>query len=144
MGLGMDRTAPRLQPETALGMTEIRRYRNLTKYIEILGMETPEVLQGVNDVAMRKIIQLHGKIQSIRRKIPTVFTMFPTPAFAASEGMPFEVYCDMVSSASVQPRKALKKLARHLVRKLKSTKGIQITTREPGIPRDYLLLMFPY
>jgi hypothetical protein len=24
MGLGMDRTAPRLQPEKALGMTEIR------------------------------------------------------------------------------------------------------------------------
>lgn len=25
MGLGMDRTAPRLQPETALGMTEIHK-----------------------------------------------------------------------------------------------------------------------
>ena len=28
MGLGMDRTAPRLQPEKALGMTEIRKKSN--------------------------------------------------------------------------------------------------------------------
>ena len=120
---------------------QIMRYRGITKYIEILGMETPETMRNINESTMQRIIQLHGKIRNIQRKVPSVFTMFPTPAYAQTEGMSFKVYKDTVCSASTQPRYVLKKMAELLAAKLRSTKAINILTREPGIKRDYNLVL---
>lgn len=115
------------------------RYRGMTKYIEILGMETPEAMRDLNPVAMRKIMRLYGELKDIRFKVPFVITMFPTPAHAKTEGMTFRMYKNTVCRASVQSPDVLKALSKNLAAKLRPVKLITMITREPGKPRDYRL-----
>lgn len=106
------------------------RYRSFTKYIEILGMASPESTRGVRGPVMRRILSLENELSKIRLGKPRVITMFPTAAFARIEGLPFARYRELVIAASIQDPRRLEKSAERLAALLRGTDRIRILTRD--------------
>ncbi|OGR90872.1 MAG: hypothetical protein A2V88_02165 [Elusimicrobia bacterium RBG_16_66_12] len=105
------------------------RYEHFTKYIEILGMASPELTTGVEGPVMHRILTLENELSKIRLRKPRVITMYPTPAFAKIEGLPFAQYRDIVVAASTQDPRKLGKMAERLAARLRKTRQIRIMTR---------------
>lgn len=107
------------------------RYEAATKSVLILGMEYPELTRGSKASLKKKIMQLDVELRNICRKKPCVITMYPTPAFAGIEGLPFSEYKEIVVNASVESPIRLKSLAESLAARLSDTSEILIETVSP-------------
>lgn len=119
-------TAPRWQ-----------RLRNETanKFIEILGMEHPELSRSPAGPLLKRILQLDSELRDICRKKKWVVTMYPTRAFASLEGLPFNRYSGVVLKGSTEPLSKTRSCAQRLISRLSGTKMITVVTRAPRSSR---------
>lgn len=121
--------------------SHLLRYKEFTKYIEILGMENPELVAKVMTPAMDKIMQLNATAAAIRGSKPWVITAMPTSAMARIEGMNYAKYEKLVYKSVTQDIKPLTKKADKMAALLQKTRVLKIITKEPGSAKLYKLKM---
>ncbi|MBN1301498.1 MAG: aminopeptidase [Melioribacteraceae bacterium] len=109
----------------------IKRYENMTKYIEILGAENPQAFEGTNPELARAIMKADEQIKNIRLAKPWVLTLFPTAGFAKIEGMTLEEYTNVIVSASTVDPRLLEDVEEDIYNLMDKSSEIKIVTENP-------------
>lgn len=109
----------------------IDRYNNMTKYIEILGSENPELFTGQIDELAQAVMKADEPIKNIRLNKPWVLTLFPTKAFAKMENMSLEEYSKIIVDASTVNPKLLEDIEEDIYQIMSKSKEIRIQTENP-------------
>jgi len=117
------------------------RYEAMTKYIEVLGAEEPELFAGLPDVTATELVKADNPFKSIRLAKPWVLTLFPTQAFADMEGMSLEKYTDIIVKASTTDHKKLVEIEEPLAQLMEKANEIRIETQHPASGKDLVLTM---
>jgi len=107
------------------------RYENMTKYIEILGAEAPELFANLPDETGSALMKADMPFKQIRLAKPWVLTLYPTQAFADMEGMTLEEYTDVVVSTSLTDPKGLTIKEEPIARLIDKSKSVRIETECP-------------
>ncbi|MBW2733989.1 MAG: aminopeptidase [Deltaproteobacteria bacterium] len=117
------------------------RYKMMTKYIEVLGAEDPDLYTGLEPDQVRRLAAADQPISTIRLAKPWVLTLFPTKGFARTEGMEFEEYARFIVRASTTDPRLLKAAEERLAPKFDAAKTITIETEHPKEKRLLSLKM---
>ncbi len=112
------------------------RYESMTKYIEVLGAEDPARYGGLGAEQVKSLAVADRPFAMLRMAKPWVLTLFPTPAFAALEGMSLEEYTRFVVQASTTDPRPLRAAEDRLAPVLREARQIRITTHHPRQRRD--------
>lgn len=110
---------------------QIDRYNSMTKYIEILGTEDPDLFKGQNDELAQAIMRADEPIKNIRLNKPWVLTLFPTEGFAKMEGLSLEEYTNVIVSASTVDPKLLEDVEEDIYQLMDKSSEIRIQTEHP-------------
>jgi aminopeptidase len=108
-----------------------QRYETMTKYVEVLGSEAPELFSGLPEDNLQALMKADEPLKNIRLLKPWVLTLFPTPAFAALEGMSLEEYTDVIVSASTTDPRELEALEEPLAARMREADTIRFETEHP-------------
>ena len=117
------------------------RYESMTKYIEILGAETPEAFADLPPETTSAIARADEPFKRIRLSKPWVLTLFPTPAFARIEEMSLEEYTRLVVQASNKDPRELEAVEDPVYMLMEASDTITIRTRDPRDNRSLELVM---
>ena len=107
------------------------RYEAMTKYIEILGAESPQLFANLPDKTSTELVKADNPFKTLRLSKPWVLTLFPTQAFADLEDMSLEEYTDIIVSASTTDHKILGEIEEPLAQLMEKAKKIKIHTECP-------------
>lgn len=117
------------------------RYKSMTKYIEILGSELPELYANLPDDTSQAIMKADEPLKMIRLFKPWVLTLFPTQGFADMEGMTLEDYADFIVNASIVDPRMLDEVEEDIYQLMSKSKVIRIITTHPDSGKDLELKM---
>lgn len=117
------------------------RYKVMTKYIEILGAESPEFYADTPDETAQAIMRVDEPSKMIRLLKPWVLTLFPTQGFADMEGMTLEKYSQVVVNASMVNPRLLDDVEDDIYRLMDKSTQILIQTKSPKISHPLELTM---
>ncbi|HOC43671.1 MAG TPA: aminopeptidase [Thermoanaerobaculales bacterium] len=115
------------------------RYRSMTKYVEVLGGEDPAQYAGLAPAQQQALAAADRPFADLRLSKPWVITLYPTPAFAALEGMPLGEYTRFIVRASTTDPRPLLEAEQALEQVFASAKSMTVTTRHPDRRRDFVL-----
>ena len=118
-----------------------KRYDSMTKYIEILGSENPELYADVPDETSQEIMKADEPLKMIRMFKPWVLTLFPTQGFANMEGMSLEEYTDFIVKASTVDPKMLDEVEEDIFQLMNKSKIITVQTTHPETGQNFELKM---
>jgi aminopeptidase len=118
-----------------------QRYETMTKYIEVLGAEDPSQYTGLDSKQVQHLAMADRPFANIRLAKPWVLTLFPTPGFAAMEGMEMEEYAEFILRASTTDPLSLKEAEQKIEPHLAAAQKITIQTQHPHEGRDLSLTM---
>jgi aminopeptidase len=107
------------------------RYEAMTKYIEILGAENPELYTDLPDKTIQAIMKANQPFVSIRLLKPWVLTLFPTQGFADLEGMSLQDYADFIVKASTTDPKMLEEVEEDIYKVMSRTNQVKVITKHP-------------
>lgn len=107
------------------------RYESMTKYIEILGVEDPELFKGVKEDLAQAVMRADEPIKNIRLAKPWVLTLFPTQGFADLEGMTLEEYTKVIVDASTVDPQLLEEVEQDIYDLMDKSSRIKIETQCP-------------
>ncbi len=107
------------------------RYEAMTKYIEVLGAESPDLYANVPEETSQAIMRVDEPIKTTRILKPWVLTLFPTQGFADLEGMTLERYAEVVVGASMVDPRLLDDVEEDIYRLMYKSKTIRIETEHP-------------
>lgn len=119
----------------------VKRYEEMTKYIEILGAEDPNEFKGVKEDIAQEIMRVDEPIKNIRLSKPWVLTLFPTKGFADLENMTLEEYTKVIVSASTVDPQLLEEVEEDIYQLLEKSKNIKIETEHPDTKNQLTLKM---
>jgi aminopeptidase len=105
------------------------RYEAMTKYIEILGAEKPQLYSNLPDELSQAIMRMDEPLKTIRLLKPWVLTLFPTQGFADLEGMSLQEYTDVIIKASTTDPKMLEQVEQDIYDIMDKTKQVKIITK---------------
>jgi len=117
------------------------RYKSMTKYIEILGSESPGLYANLPDENSQAIMKADEPLKMIRLYKPWVLTLFPTQGFADMEGMTLEEYSDFIVNASVVDPRMLDEVEEEIYQIMSKSEVITIITTHPDSGKDLELKM---
>ena len=117
------------------------RYEAMTKYIEVLGAESPEAYAGLAADQSAALAAADRPFANLRLAKPWVLTLYPTPGFARMEGMDLAEYVDFIVGASTVDPKPLKDAEEKIAPLIEAGERIEITTRCPDRDRELTLTM---
>lgn len=117
------------------------RYEEMTKYIEILGSEQPELYANLPDENSRAIMKQDEPLKMIRLFKPWVLTLFPTKGFADMEGMSIEEYTEFIVGASTIDPRQLADVEEEIYQLMKKSSKIRIQTVHPDTGGELELQM---
>jgi len=117
------------------------RYESMTKYIEILGSESPELFANLPEKTSSALSVADLPFRKIRLSKDWVLTLFPTKAFADMEDMSLEEYTDIVVKASTTDPLFLNEVEEPIYKLLDKTRKIRIETEESESGNKYELKM---
>ncbi|MEN8222683.1 MAG: aminopeptidase [Acidobacteriota bacterium] len=117
------------------------RYKTMTKYIEILGSESPDLFAGLPEETSTALSKADLPFRKTRLSKNWVLTLFPTKAFADMEDMTLGEYTEIVVGASVTDPAFLDEVEEPIYKVLNNTKKIRIETEDPGSGRQLELKM---
>lgn len=118
-----------------------QRYEAMTKYIEILGAENPDLFGNLPEENAKAVMRVDEPIKNIRLAKPWVLTLFPTQGFADLEGMSLEEYANVIVSASTVDPRMLEDVEEDIYQLLKKTTKITVETKNPDIGKDLTLTL---
>jgi aminopeptidase len=107
------------------------RYNKMTKYIEILGAESPELFRNLPGDKLQAIMKADEPLKIIRLSKPWVLTLYPTPGFAELEEMSLKEYAAIIVKASIQDPRQLEKVEENIYQVMKKSRSIRIITQPP-------------
>ena len=107
------------------------RYEAMTKYIEILGAEKPELFTNVKEDLAQAIMRADEPFKNIRLAKPWVLTLYPTEGFAQMEGMSLEEYARVIVSASTVNPRLLEEVEEDIYQVMDKSSTIRIETEHP-------------
>ncbi len=119
----------------------IDRYEAMTKYIEILGAEKPDLHTGLPEETSQAIMRADEPLKSIRLHKPWVLTLFPTHAFAALEGMTLDEYAEVIVKASTTDPRLLEKVENDIFTLMSRSRQVRIVTRHADRGKELDLRM---
>jgi len=117
------------------------RYDSMTKYIEILGVENPELFQGVNEELAQAVMHVDSPYKNIRMAKPWVLTLFPTQGFADMEGMSLEYYAKVIIAASTVNPQMLEEVEEDIYQMMEKSSNIRLETHCPKTDKNLVLQM---
>jgi len=117
------------------------RYQKMTKYIEILGAESPELFRNLPGEKLQAIMKADEPFKFIRLAKPWVLTLFPTPGFADLEGMSLKEYTAVIVKASTIEPARLEKVEEDIYQAMKRTRLVRILTQPPRSRKNLELQM---
>lgn len=120
---------------------QLKRYENMTKYIEILGAENPKLFEGVDPKLHQAIMRADSPIKDTRLSKPWVLTLFPTQGFAEMEGLSLEEYTKVIVDASTVNPVYLEEVEEDIYRLLNKSKTFRAVTVHPDDNRELTLTM---
>jgi aminopeptidase len=118
-----------------------QRYESMTKYIEILGAENPELFTGLPDDKLKAVMSADEPFKNIRLAKPWVLTLFPTQGFADLEGMSLEDYTRVIVNASTVDPRMLEEVEEDIHRLMNRSRTIRIETEHPNFGKRLTLQM---
>ncbi len=107
------------------------RYKAMTKYIEILGAEDPELFKGAKEDLAQAVMRVDEPLKNIRLAKPWVLTLFPTQGFADLEGMTLEEYTKVIVDASTVDPRFLEEVEQDIYELMNKSSRIRIETQSP-------------
>lgn len=119
----------------------VKRYEAMTKYIEILGAENPDLFSGVDEKLAQTIMRVDEPIKNIRLAKPWVLTLFPTQGFADLENMTLEDYTRVIVNASTVDPQLLEDVEEDIYQKMDDSKTIKVITQHPKTEKELILTM---
>ena len=117
------------------------RYEAMTKYIEVLGAENPELYANLPDETATALMREDEPIKNIRLAKPWVLTLFPTQGFADMEGMTLEDYARVIVSASVTNPRMLEEVEEGIYQQMLRSDTVRLVTEHPDDGRTLELCM---
>ena len=115
------------------------RYASMTKYVEILGAEDPARYAGLSARQLQALAAVDRPFVDLRVARRWVLTLFPTPAFAALEGMPFDAYARFLVQASTTDPRPLRAAEERLAPWFADGRDVRIVTWHPREKRELTL-----
>jgi aminopeptidase len=107
------------------------RYKAMTKYIEVLGSEKPELFANLPEDTSQAIMREDEPFKSIRLAKPWVLTLYPTQGFANLEGMTLKEYTDIIVKASIIDPRNLEYIEEDIYQLMSRSKELCIQTLHP-------------
>jgi len=107
------------------------RYEAMTKYIEILGSESPQLFANLPEMPSQALSRADMPFKQIRLSKPWVLTLFPTQAFADLEGMTLTEYTDVIVKTSLTDPKQLDVIEEPIAQLMGKSDTIRIETEHP-------------
>jgi aminopeptidase len=117
------------------------RYEAMDKYVEVLGAEDPSRYAGLTAPQFQSIVAADKPYTDLRLAKPWVITLYPTPGFAAMEGLEFEEYTRFLVGASTVDPRPLKDAEEALAPLFERAQSIRIETVDPRDRRALTLRM---
>jgi aminopeptidase len=117
------------------------RYESMTKYVEVTGAEDPAAYGDLRAEQVRALATADRPFSSTRVSKPWVLTLYPTPAFAAMEGMELGEYTRFIVKASTTDPRPLRAAEERLRPCFGEARRITIETYHPRERRDLRLTM---
>ncbi len=108
------------------------RYEAMTKYIEVLGAESPELFAGLPAEKSTALIRADEVYKTIRILKPWVLTLYPTQGFADLEEMSLEEYTAVIVEASTFDPRLLEEAEEPIFRVMNGSGTVRIVTEHPG------------
>ena len=117
------------------------RYETMTKYIEVLGAEAPEMFAGLPQEMATALARADEPYRSIRLLKPWVITLYPTLGYADLEEMSLEEYaCVIVAASTVDPR-LLEAAEEPIWKVMDASRTVRIVTEHPRSGKTLELTM---
>jgi len=113
-----------------------QRYEAMTKYIEILGAERPELYAHLSAEAASAIVKADEPFKNIRLAKQWLLTLFPTQGFAELEGLTLEEYTRVIVRASTTDPQMLEAVEDEIHRIMSRTRRMRIVTACPKTGRS--------
>ena len=117
------------------------RYASMTKYVEVLGAESPASYAGLAAEASSALSRADRPYADIRLAGRWVITLYPTPAYAEMEGLPLEEYVRFVANASTVDPRPLLHAEQRLAPLFEAGRRMEIVTSHPADGRELALTM---
>jgi aminopeptidase len=117
------------------------RYDAMTKFIEVLGSEMPQLSAGLPDETAAAVMRVDEPYKNIRLLKPWVLTLFPTQGFADMEGMTLEEYSRIIVSASTVDPRMLEEVEEDIYRLMAKSNTIRVISQHPHTGRELELTM---
>lgn len=117
------------------------RYASMTKYVEVLGAESPASYAGLAREATAALAKADRPFSDLRLSKRWVITLYPTPAYAEMEGIPLEDYVRFVVDASTIDPRPLLEAERRLEPLFADGKRMEVVTWHPVERRELTLAM---
>jgi len=117
------------------------RYASMTKYIEVLGAESPSSYAGLAREAGAALAKADRPFADLRLSKRWVITLYPTPAYAEIEGLPLEEYVRFVVDASTVDPRPLLEAEKRLEPLFADGKRMEVVTFHPIEKRELTLAM---
>ncbi len=108
------------------------RYELMTKYIEILGSESPDLFANLPEQTSAELNRADLPFRKTRLSKNWILTLFPTKAFADMEDMSLEEYTGIVVGASVTDPAFLEEVEEPIHNILDRTNKLRIETEDPS------------
>jgi len=107
------------------------RYEAMTKYIEILGAEQPDLFANLPEKTGAALMKADEPFKNIRLLKSWILTLYPTQAFADIEGLSLAEYTDIIVKASTTDPGQLEAIEKPIHELMEKSKKITIHTEHP-------------
>ncbi len=119
----------------------VDRYKAMTKYIEVLGAESPDLFIGTNEELAQEVMLADEPVKTIRLSKKWVLTLFPTKGFADIENMSIEEYANVIVKASTVDPQLLEEVESDIYEVMNNSSKIRIETEHPKTGKQLTLEM---
>lgn len=117
------------------------RYEIMTKYIEVLGAEAPEMFAGLPQEMATALARADEPYRSIRLLKPWVITLYPTRGYADLEEMSLEEYASVIVAASTVDPRLLEAAEEPIWKVMDASRTVRIVTEHPRSGKTLELTM---
>jgi aminopeptidase len=110
----------------------LARYQSMTKYVEVLGAEDPSRFSRLRPEAAQRVVAADQPFMALRLSKPWVITLFPTPGFAALEGIDLDEYTNFLVRASTVDPRPLKAAEDRIAPLFDDARAMTVVTTHPS------------
>lgn len=108
-----------------------QRYEGMTKYIEVMGAESPSLFTNLPDETGLALVKADEPYKNIRLLKKWVITLYPTQGFADLEGMSLDEYAETVVAASTFDPRLLDEIEEPVRKLMDESESVRILTECP-------------